>query len=119
MTSVWILDLDAVHLPALWDGDAEPYGHEWGLGSMAVKVRCATNGDGHRCDVDVSDGGSTSHHVVRVAAGDLERWGKGRSVEELVRDSFRFLLEREPKESILKTFDLSVIKRYFPDYDGG
>jgi len=36
-----------------------------------------------------------------------------------VRESFRFLLEREPKESILREFDLSVIKRYFPDYDGG
>ena len=86
---------------------------------MAVKVRCTAHGDGHRCDVDVSDSGSTSHHLVRVSANDFVRWAKGRSVEELVRDSFRFLLEREPKESILKTFDLSVIKRYFPDYDGG
>ena len=85
---------------------------------MSVEVRCATEGEGYRCDVGVSDGGSTSHHLVRVAAYDLERWGKGRSVEELVRDSFGFLLAREPKESILKTFDLSVIKRYFPDYDG-
>jgi hypothetical protein len=85
---------------------------------MAVEVRCAAEGEGYRCDVAVSDGGSTSHHMVRVAANDLERWGKGRSVEELVKDSFGFLLAREPKESILKAFDLSVIKRYFPDYNG-
>jgi hypothetical protein len=85
---------------------------------MAVEVRCAAEGEGYRCDVTVSDGGSTSQHAVRVAASDLERWGKGRSVDELVKDSFRFLLTREPKESILKAFDLSVIKRYFPDYDG-
>jgi len=85
---------------------------------MAVEVRCAAEGEGYRCDVTVSDGGSTSHHVVSVAASDLARWGKGRSVEELVRDSFRFLLAREPKESILKAFDLSVIKRYFPDFEG-
>jgi len=85
---------------------------------MTVEVRCATHGNSYRCDVDVSEGGSTSHHVVSVAANDLARWGKGRSVEELVRDSFRFLLAREPKESVLKAFDLSVIKRYFPDYDG-
>jgi len=39
-------------------------------------------------------------------------------VDELVRASFDFLLAREPKESILKAFDLAVIKRYFPDYDG-
>jgi len=40
------------------------------------------------------------------------------AVEELVSDSFGFLLAREPKDSILKAFDLSVIKRYFPEYDG-
>ena len=27
-----------------------------------------------------------------------------------------FLLEREPKESILGSFELPVIERYFPDY---
>jgi hypothetical protein len=27
------------------------------------------------------------------------------------------LLEREPKESILNRFDLSVISRYFPEYE--
>ena len=85
---------------------------------MAVEVRCASQGEGYRCDVDVSEGGSTSHHVVRVAANDLARWGRGRSVDELVRASFDFLLAHEPKESILKAFDLSVIKGYFPDYDG-
>jgi hypothetical protein len=46
------------------------------------------------------------------------QWGRGRSAEELVGDGFAFLLDREPKESILREFDLSVIKRYFPDYDG-
>ena len=34
-----------------------------------------------------------------------------------MRRSFEFLLEREPKESILARFDLSVIARYFPEYD--
>ena len=30
--------------------------------------------------------------------------------------SFRFLLAREPKESILSRFELPVIERYFPEY---
>jgi hypothetical protein len=34
-----------------------------------------------------------------------------------VRRSFEFLLEREPKESILASFDLTVIARYFPEYE--
>ncbi|PJE50484.1 MAG: hypothetical protein COV29_03695 [Candidatus Yanofskybacteria bacterium CG10_big_fil_rev_8_21_14_0_10_36_16] len=37
--------------------------------------------------------------------------------EELVQESFRFLLEREPKESILSQFNLQTIQRYFPEYE--
>jgi hypothetical protein len=37
--------------------------------------------------------------------------------EELVRKSFQFLLQREAKESILGSFNLRVIKRYFPEYE--
>ena len=86
---------------------------------MSVAVACAADGDGYRCRVEVSDGTSTSRHQVRVTRGDLERWGRDRSAEQLVQDSFDFLLQREAKESILQEFDLSVIKRYFPDFDGG
>jgi hypothetical protein len=86
---------------------------------MRVEVRCATDGKGYRCAVDVSDATGTSHHGVRVSALDFQRWARGRSAEDLVRDSFGFLLEREAKTSILKEFELSVIKRYFPEYDGG
>ena len=31
--------------------------------------------------------------------------------------SFAFLLEREPRESILRQFELPVIERYFPGYE--
>jgi hypothetical protein len=34
----------------------------------------------------------------------------------LVRASFAFLLDRESNTSILRSFDLSVIERYFPEY---
>jgi hypothetical protein len=85
---------------------------------MPIDVRCAAEGDGYRCAVDVSDTTGTTHYLVRMSRKDFDRWGRGRSAEKLVRDSFGFLLEREPKESILREFDLSVIKRYFPDYDG-
>ncbi|MBA7664614.1 hypothetical protein ES703_72675 [subsurface metagenome] len=37
--------------------------------------------------------------------------------EELIRKSFQFLLEREPKESILPKFNLKVIKSYFPEFE--
>ena len=85
---------------------------------MPVEVHCAADGKGYRCAVEVSDTAGTSHHTVRVSAKDFERWARGRSAEEVVADSFAFLLEREPKASILSEFDLSVIQRYFPEYDG-
>jgi len=85
---------------------------------VPVEVRCAAEGDGYRCRVDVSDATGTTRHAVRVSEEDFDRWRRGRSVEALVADSFAFLLEREPKESILNEFDLPAIKRFFPDYDG-
>lgn len=84
---------------------------------MQIDVRCAPTAGGHRCEVDVVDSGSASHYAVEVSRAESDRWAKGRSPEDLVRDSFRFLLEREPKESILREFKLSVIGRYFPEYE--
>jgi len=37
--------------------------------------------------------------------------------DDLVRRSFDFLLAREPKESILRSFDLTAIARYFPEWE--
>lgn len=39
------------------------------------------------------------------------------STEDLLRRSFEFLLEREPNTSILRSFDLPLIGRYFPEYE--
>jgi hypothetical protein len=61
--------------------------------------------------VTVIEGATQSIHTVTV---DINRDG----VEDgdLVEASFRFLLDREPKESVLSRFDLSVIGHYFPEY---
>ena len=59
----------------------------------------------------------TTQHRVRVTKSDLERFSRGRSAEDLLQESFRFLLEREPNTSILSSFDLPVISRYFPEYE--
>lgn len=69
-----------------------------------------------RYRVVVDEDGSRSSHEVTVHGDDLERLGGGRSADDLIEASFRFLLEREPKESIMGRFDLSVISRYFPEY---
>lgn len=38
-------------------------------------------------------------------------------MEVLIEKSFEFLLDRESNTSILSTFDLPVIARYFPEYE--
>ncbi len=66
--------------------------------------------------VTVVEGTSQSVHEVTVTPADVDRFAAGESAERLVEASFEFLLDREPKESILSRFDLPVIERYFPDY---
>jgi hypothetical protein len=68
--------------------------------------------------VRVIEAGSESRHHVTLDTKDHVRLAGGAAEpEELIRKPFEFLLEREPKESILARFDLSVISRYFPEYE--
>jgi hypothetical protein len=67
--------------------------------------------------VDVSEGGSQTSHEVTVRPETVSALGWAGTLEELIRRSFEFLLARESKESILRAFDLSVISRYFPEYE--
>ena len=63
-------------------------------------------------------GGTTTTHTVTVDASYHEKLTGGHvSAEKLVEKSFEFLLERESNTSILRTFELPVIGRYFPEYE--
>jgi hypothetical protein len=64
------------------------------------------------------EGGSTTSHRVTVSDAVHEKLTGGKaSREQLVEQSFRFLLDREPNTSILRQFDLPAIGRYFPEYE--
>lgn len=68
--------------------------------------------------VRVMESGGESTHLVTLDPKDYARLAAGTTEpEQLIRKSFEFLLEREPKESILGRFDLSVISRYFREYE--
>ncbi len=62
-------------------------------------------------------GAVVTHHRVRVTKADVARLSEGRSAEELIEESFRFRLEREPNTSILTSFDLPAVGGYFPEYE--
>jgi hypothetical protein len=60
---------------------------------------------------------TTTTHVVSIKPDNYQELTGGESShEELLRESFQFLLEREPNTSILREFDLMAIQRYFPEY---
>lgn len=67
-----------------------------------VRVREGERETGHRVTVPES-----LTREMRLPEDDLEG---------VVRESFRFLLEREPASSILPEFSLDVIPAYFPEY---
>jgi len=83
-----------------------------------LSVDCRSTGGGSECTVIVGDDPAATTHVVSVDAAVLERLDPGaRDATALVTASFAFLLAREPREAILRTFDLPVIGRYFPGYE--
>ena len=83
-----------------------------------IEVQSSDKGDAYEFQVTVREGKSQTQHRVTLDKADYERLTGGRaSPEDLVSESFRFLLEREAKESILRSFDLIIIGRYFPEYE--
>ena len=83
-----------------------------------IKVRRINEGGHLDFEVVVREGeGETRHHVT-ISRETCERLTAGKHMpERCVEAAFRFLLDREPKESILKHFDITVISRYFPEFE--
>jgi hypothetical protein len=64
------------------------------------------------------DDGSVTEHDVTLSAVDHDRLAAGYPhPRSFINACFEFLLEREPKGSILRTFDVSQIATYFPEFD--
>ncbi len=77
-----------------------------------------THTGGEEYSVEVREAGGATRHQVAVTPAELKRLGAGADAGALLEESFRFLLEREPKEAILRRFEISVIEWYFPEYPG-
>lgn len=69
-------------------------------------------------DVTVRNHTVTIHRVTLTREYYEKLTGSAVAAEELVEESFAFLLDREPNTSILSEFDLAVISNYFPGYEG-
>lgn len=69
-------------------------------------------------DVIIRDARGQSRHRVTILADQAKRWAElGAEPAQCVEAVMRFLIDREPKESILSAFDTNVVRRYFPGFD--
>jgi hypothetical protein len=83
-----------------------------------IGLTCRLMPEGFVCEVVVGIDPAATHHTVRVSQAYLARLAPGHyDPQTLVGASFEFLLAREPRESILRDFELPAIERYFPGYE--
>jgi hypothetical protein len=82
-----------------------------------IQVRQTADGDPLAFVVVVREGaGETRHEVTMSRKTCDELAGGAHAPERCIEAAFRFLLAREPKESILRQFDVTLISRYFPEF---
>jgi hypothetical protein len=84
--------------------------------TQSIEVRRMGENEPFRFAVSVHQDGSTTHHDVTLTKTFCAQH-PAYDPARIVDASFRFLLDREPKESILARFDLALIARYFPEFE--
>ena len=83
-----------------------------------IEVKRLSEGDPLKFEVIVREGkGETRHHVTMTQATCARLTAGKHAPEPCLEAAFRFLLDREPKESILGHFDVTIISRYFPEFE--
>ena len=83
-----------------------------------IEVKRTREGDPLEFEVIVRVGGGKTRHHVTMARDTCERLTAGRHTPaRCIEAAFQFLLDREPKESILRHFDVTVISHYFPEFE--
>jgi len=83
-----------------------------------IQVRRTGKGDPLEFEVIVREGKGETRHDVTMSRETCERLTAGKHTpEHCLEAAFRFLLDREQKESILARFDVTVISRYFPEFE--
>ena len=97
-----------------WNGTSPASGKH-----AAARVHISSSGVAGRQPGNRRSGsccGASSSSYVIVSRDALDGLAPGGAPERLARASFGFLLEREPRSSILRRFELLEIGRYFPEY---
>ena len=67
-------------------------------------------------EVTVADSVTTTHTVTVTDQSLTDLTDNNTTKTQLLEFSFNFLLDREPNTSILSSFDINVISKYFSNY---
>jgi hypothetical protein len=83
-----------------------------------IEVHRTGDADPLAFEVIVREGRGETRHAVTMSRDTHQRLTAAKHTpEQCIEAAFRFLLDREPKESILGRFDVTVISRYFPEFE--
>ena len=81
---------------------------------MNVSIQMLSN---NKYEVTVQSNTITTHIVSLSDEVHKNLTNNKVTKEELLDFSFKFLLDREPNTSIMSSFELTVISRYFSEYE--
>ncbi len=81
---------------------------------MSISIKIVSNNE---YEVTVKSKTVTTHLVNLSDEVHKNLTNEKVTKEELLDFSFKFLLDRESNTSILSSFELTVISRYFSDYE--
>ena len=81
---------------------------------MTISIQMLSNNE---YEVTVQSNTITTHIVSLSDEVHKNLTNNKVTKEELLDFSFKFLLDREPNTSIMSSFELTVISRYFSDYE--
>ncbi len=73
--------------------------------------------NGWEFQVQVGDDLDQTSHQVTMSEDFYDNLETKVDPKAVIKESFGFLLEREPKEMILPRFDITTISRYFPEFE--
>ena len=81
---------------------------------MTISIKILSN---NQYEVTVQSNTVTTHIVSLSDEVHKNLTNDKVTKEELLDFSFKFLLDREPNTSIMSSFELTIISRYFSDYE--
>jgi len=81
-----------------------------------IKIKQVSGEPSWRFNVVVEDNSGQTQYSVSMSKDFYKSLDTNVEAKNVIEASFRFLLEREPKGSILSKFDITAISYYFPEF---